>query len=148
MRKTALILDADSPFGEAAAEALWNAGWSIRIFEGEVSSLRHAAKDMDVIVTSDTTHGTQQHRHIQMAARTGTPTVILPLQIGSATSVRSQMQVAQSYRAQGIAAVCLSTEDLEDVLFAHVLSNAVAPPAHPVWSNTNTACGCENLRSA
>lgn len=144
MRKTALILNADSAFGDAAAEALWNAGWSIRIFDGPSETLQDAARDMDVIVTSDAAHDAHQHRPIQRAAQTGAPTVILPLNTGSAQAVQSQMQIAQGYRAQGIAAVCLSMEDLEDVLIAHVFDNAVTAHAGAAIPGKLLLQGCQH----
>jgi nucleoside-diphosphate-sugar epimerase len=50
MQKTSLILGANGRFGRAAAEAFWNAGWRVRIFDRATDRLPDAARGADVIV--------------------------------------------------------------------------------------------------
>lgn len=50
MTGTVLILGANGRFGRSAAEAFWNAGWRVSVFDRSVDDLQSAAKGMDVIV--------------------------------------------------------------------------------------------------
>ena len=45
-----LILGAKGRFGRHAAEAFWNAGWQVRLFDRASGNLMAAAQGMDVIV--------------------------------------------------------------------------------------------------
>ena len=47
---SALILGATGRFGRNVAEAFWNAGWSVRLFDRTTDDLDTAAKGIDVIV--------------------------------------------------------------------------------------------------
>lgn len=49
---TVLILGASGRFGRHAAEAFWNAGWTLRSFDRSRDSLSEAAKGVDVIVNA------------------------------------------------------------------------------------------------
>ncbi|MFK7940354.1 MAG: hypothetical protein AB8B82_13325 [Roseovarius sp.] len=81
MPKTVLILDADSPLGDAAATTLWNAGWAIHLFDGPPAALAQSAKGVDVIVANtDDPTGPTPHQ-IQAAAQACGATVIAPLSI-------------------------------------------------------------------
>ncbi len=50
MQQTVLILGGTGRFGRAAAEAFWNAGWRVRVFDRKVDRLPEAALGADVIV--------------------------------------------------------------------------------------------------
>jgi len=50
MASTALILGGSGRFGRAAAEAFWNAGWKVRIFDRKEDRLPEAATGADLIV--------------------------------------------------------------------------------------------------
>ncbi|SNT34623.1 hypothetical protein [Antarctobacter heliothermus] len=47
---TVLILGGNGRFGRNAAEAFWNAGWRIRLFDRAEDDLAQAAQGADVIV--------------------------------------------------------------------------------------------------
>ncbi len=47
-----LILGASGRFGRNAAEAFWNHGWTVKIFDRERDDLNELAKDADVIVNA------------------------------------------------------------------------------------------------
>ena len=50
MTKTVLILGANGRFGRNAAEAFWNAGWTVRRFDRQTDQLDRSAEGADVIV--------------------------------------------------------------------------------------------------
>lgn len=50
MQRTVLILGATGRFGRATAEAFWNAGWRVRVFDRAHDRLPDAAMGADVIV--------------------------------------------------------------------------------------------------
>lgn len=50
MTGTALILGGNGRFGRSMAEALWNAGWRLRLFDRGRDDLHRAAQGTDVIV--------------------------------------------------------------------------------------------------
>lgn len=50
MTGTVLILGASGRFGRTAAEAFWNAGWRVSIYDRTTKDLESAARGMDVIV--------------------------------------------------------------------------------------------------
>ena len=50
MQQTVLILGGTGRFGRAAAEAFWNAGWRVRLFDRTTGRLPDAAIGADVIV--------------------------------------------------------------------------------------------------
>lgn len=52
MSDTVLVLGATGRFGRHAAEAFWNAGWSVRIFDRKRDDLVTAALGADVIVNA------------------------------------------------------------------------------------------------
>ncbi len=52
MTKDALILGATGRFGRHAAEAFWNAGWRVRLFDRHADDLTEAAQGADVIVNA------------------------------------------------------------------------------------------------
>lgn len=50
MTQTVLILGANGRFGRHAAEAFWNRGWRVRLFDRATDDLTEAADGVDVIV--------------------------------------------------------------------------------------------------
>ncbi len=52
MTKTALILGPTGRFGRHAAEAFWNAGWRVRLFDRKTDRLPQAAIGADLIVNA------------------------------------------------------------------------------------------------
>lgn len=52
MTGTVLILGASGRFGRHAAEAFWNAGWQVRVFDRSKDDLTSAAAGADVIVNA------------------------------------------------------------------------------------------------
>lgn len=50
MQQTVLILGGTGRFGRAAAEAFWNAGWRVRVFDRKADRLPDAALGAEVIV--------------------------------------------------------------------------------------------------
>lgn len=85
MRKSVLILGATGRFGRHAAEAFWNAGWSIHAFDRKSDDLMRAAQVSDVIVAawnpaySDwAAQVLPLHRQIIAAAQASGSTVIVP----------------------------------------------------------------------
>ncbi|MBT8457401.1 MAG: epimerase [Rhodobacteraceae bacterium] len=52
MSGTVLILGANGRFGSHAAEAFWNAGWRVRIFDRSVDDLMVSAQGVDLIVNA------------------------------------------------------------------------------------------------
>ena len=50
MSQTVLILGASGRFGRNAADAFWNAGWNVRLFDRTTDTLMQATKGVDVIV--------------------------------------------------------------------------------------------------
>ena len=50
MTQIALILGASGRFGGAMADALWQAGWTLRLFDRATDDLQEAARDVDIIV--------------------------------------------------------------------------------------------------
>lgn len=50
MTGTVLVLGANGRFGRSAAEAFWNAGWRVSVFDRSTDDLESAARGIDVIV--------------------------------------------------------------------------------------------------
>lgn len=85
MAGTVLILGATGRFGRNAAEAFWNAGWSVRNFDRKADDLNRAAADVDVIVHAWNPPYDQWQkavpdltRQVIEAARQNNATVIIP----------------------------------------------------------------------
>ncbi len=139
MSGTVLILGASGRFGRHAAEAFWNAGWRVRVFDRAADDLTTAAMGADVIVNGwnpkyadwerDVPRLTEQ---VIAAARASRATVIIPGNVyvygkGSpevlsaetphrATNplgrVRRSMEIA--YREAGVRTVILRAGDFID----------------------------------
>ena len=82
---TALILGANGRFGRSAAEAFWNAGWTVKTFDRKTDSLNDAARDVDVIVNGWNplypdweAHVPALTRDVIAAAKQNDATVIIP----------------------------------------------------------------------
>lgn len=86
MPKSVLILDVNSPLGDAATETLWNAGWAIQLFDGPPGDLERRAKGVDVIVASTGTCCGPTPDQIQAAALACGATVIAPLDVTKTAS--------------------------------------------------------------
>lgn len=52
MEKNVLVLGATGRFGRHAAEAFWNAGWQVRLFDRTTEDMSEAARGADVIVNA------------------------------------------------------------------------------------------------
>ncbi len=85
MTGTILVLGATGRFGRNAAEAFWNAGWRVRLFDRAQDDLMQAARGADVIVNGWNpayTHWAAQvpalTAQVIAAARVSDATVILP----------------------------------------------------------------------
>ena len=85
MSGTVLILGASGRFGRHAAEAFWNRGWRVKIFDRHADELVEAAKDVDVIVNAwnppypDWEHDVPKlTEQVISAAQSSRATVILP----------------------------------------------------------------------
>ena len=139
MHKSVLILGASGRFGRHAAEAFWNAGWNIHLFERNREDLMQAAAVADVIVagwnpayTDWATQVPAQHARIQAAARASGATVILPGNLyvyapdtplpwgpGRAHDAanpmgRLRVELEQSYRQSGVQTIVLRAGDFLD----------------------------------
>ncbi len=98
MTGTVLILGANGGFGRAAAEAFWNAGWTVRRFDRSRDRLPEAATGADVIVNGwNTPYPTWQVELPKLtetvieAARASGATILQPQNIyvyGSASPTR------------------------------------------------------------
>jgi len=85
MSGTVLILGASGRFGRHAAEAFWNRGWRVRIFDRAKDDLIDAAQGVDVIVNAWNPPYTEWAREIPEltrrvieAARASGATVLIP----------------------------------------------------------------------
>lgn len=85
MSGTVLILGASGRFGRHAAEAFWNAGWQVRLFDRETDDLAKAAIGADVIVNAWNPPYTRWARQVPRltqaviaAARASGATVLIP----------------------------------------------------------------------
>ena len=139
MQKSVLILGASGRFGRNAAEAFWNAGWSIRSFDRRHDDLNEAAQGADVIVAAWNpaypdwaAQLPQLHARIQEAARRSGAMVVIPGNVyvygeqtpapwreGSAHAAanplgRLRVGMEQSYRDSGVQTVILRAGDFID----------------------------------
>ncbi len=85
MQKTVLVLGATGRFGRHAAEAFWNAGWTVQLFDRRRDDLMKASRGADIIIAAWNppyplwrTHLPRLHAEVQAAARTSGATVLLP----------------------------------------------------------------------
>ncbi len=85
MEKNVLILGATGRFGRHAAEAFWNAGWHVRLFDRATDDMSKVARGVDVIVNALNppydeweTQVPQITSDVIGAAQTSGATVIIP----------------------------------------------------------------------
>lgn len=85
MKKTVLILGATGRFGRHAAEAFWNAGWHVRLYDRGTDDMSAVARGVDVIVNALNppyadweTQVPQITSDVIGAAQTSGATVIIP----------------------------------------------------------------------
>lgn len=85
MSGTVLILGATGRFGRHAAEAFWNAGWNVRIFDRTTGNLDGSAEGADVIVNGWNPRYTEWASEVPtltdrviQAARSSGATVLIP----------------------------------------------------------------------
>lgn len=139
MRKSVLILGASGRFGRHAAEAFWNAGWSIRAFDRARDDLERSAEGAEVIVAAWNPlypNWAEQvpalHARILKAARNSGATVLLPGNVyvyGAQTPApwgadtphnatnplgRIRVDMEQSYRDSGVQTILLRAGDFID----------------------------------
>ncbi len=139
MQKTVLVLGATGRFGRHAAEAFWNAGWTVRLFDRAHDDLMTQAQGADIIVAAwnPPYHLWEQelpglHTRIQAAARSSGAAVLLPGNVyvyGPDTAKpwsettrqapptalgRIRKQVEQSYRDSGVQTILLRSGDFLD----------------------------------
>ena len=139
MTGTVLILGASGRFGRTTAEAFWNAGWQVRVFDRATDDLMTAAKGADVIVNGwnpaypdwarDVPGIT---RNVIAAARASGATVIFPGNVyvfgdgsepvlGKTTPHRAanplgriRIEAERAYREAGIRVITLRCGDFID----------------------------------
>ncbi|MDM8164837.1 sugar nucleotide-binding protein [Roseovarius sp.] len=139
MQKSVLILGASGRFGRNAADAFWNAGWSIRSFDRRRDDLNEAARGADVIVAAWNpaypdwaAEIPALHARIQDAARLSGAMVLIPGNVyvygaqtpapwredtpHNATNPLGELRIGmeQSYRDSGVQTVILRAGDFID----------------------------------
>lgn len=139
MQQTVLVLGAQGRFGRHAAEAFWNAGWNVRLFDRARDDLDQAARGADVIVAAWNpaypdwaAQMPGLHRRIQNAARASGATVIVPGNVyvfGATTPPpwgchsphaatnplgRLRIEMEDSYRQSGVRTIVLRAGDFID----------------------------------
>ena len=139
MTGTALILGASGRFGKHAAEAFWNAGWQVRIFDRQADDLMRTAEGADVIVNGwNAPYSEWAHeipamtRDIVEAASASGASVLIPGNIygygeGSPALIgpdapkqasnplgRIRNEMEEAYRASGVQTIILRAGDFLD----------------------------------
>ncbi|KZY29372.1 epimerase [Roseovarius sp. HI0049] len=139
MQKSVLILGASGRFGRNAADAFWNAGWSVRAFDRRKDDLNDAARGADVIVAAWNpaypdwaAQMPTLHARIQDAARLSGAMVLIPGNVyvygehtpapwseetpHDAANPLGQLRAGmeQSYRESGVQTVVLRAGDFID----------------------------------
>lgn len=141
MSGTVLILGASGRFGRHAAEAFWNAGWRVRIFDRTTDDLNDAAQGTDVIVNAWNPKYTDWERDLPAltqqvikAARLADATVIIPGNIyvygrGTPEKITAEtphratnplgcvrINLEAAYRSSGVKTIVLRAGDFIDTL--------------------------------
>lgn len=134
-----LILGQSGRFGRHAAEAFWNAGWRVRVFDRRTDDLMDAAKDADVIVNGWNPPYPEWARTVPRltadviaAAKASGATVIVPGNVyvygkgapenltaatpHAATNPlgRIRIELEEAYRASGVKTILLRGGDFID----------------------------------
>ncbi|WGW04723.1 Rossmann-fold NAD(P)-binding domain-containing protein [Tropicibacter oceani] len=154
MTGTVLILGAKGRFGRNAAEAFWNAGWRVTLFDRASDDLMQAARGMDVIVNGwNPAYPDWQSQLPQLtaqviaAARASGATVILPgnvyvfgkdapqvfgpetPQLANNPMGRLRIEMEQSYRDADIPTILLRAGDFLDTeTSGNWFDRIMAPP--------------------
>ena len=140
MTQTVLILGASGRFGRNAAEAFWNAGWRVHLFDRKTDDLMKAAQGVDVIVNGWNPSYTDWAAQLPgltaqviAAAKVSDATVIIPgnvyvfgkdapEQFGPDTAQTAKnplgqlrIQMEARYRASGLRCIVLRAGDFLDV---------------------------------
>ncbi|WP_417207830.1 epimerase [Antarctobacter sp.] len=136
---TVLILGGNGRFGRNAAEAFWNAGWRIRLFDRAKDDLTQAAQGADVIVNGWNPAYTDWAamvpsltEQVIAAARASGATVIVPGNVyvfgkdapdhfgpdtahGATNPLgRTRIEMEAAYRASGVPVILLRAGDFLD----------------------------------
>lgn len=123
MSGTVLILGATGRFGRHAAEAFWNAGWRVRVFDRAEGDLVNAAMGADVIVNAwnpahdrwedDLPHLTQR---VIDAAQASGATVLIPSHLNPARHRLERVRIGMedTYRRSGVRTIILRSGDFID----------------------------------
>ncbi len=153
MTGTVLILGATGRFGRNAAEAFWNAGWRVRLFDRKTDDLTAAADGADVIVNGwnlpypDWAAGLPRlTRQVIAAAEASGATILLPGNVyvfgtdaperlaadtpHAATNGlgRVRIEMEQAYRNCSAQVICLRAGDfLDDAASGNWFDRMMAP---------------------
>lgn len=139
MQQTVLILGASGKIGSNAAEAFWNAGWNVRLFDRKTNDMTDAAKGANVIVNGlnpPAYHDWERTipaitAQVIAAAKASGATVILPgniynfgnqpgtldentPQIATHKKGRVRITMEQTYRAAGVQTIILRAGNFID----------------------------------
>ncbi|MFN3209502.1 MAG: epimerase [Roseovarius sp.] len=139
MQKTVLVLGATGRFGRHAADAFWNAGWTVRLFDRTQDDLVTQAMGADVIVAAWnppfhqwTAQLPRLHARVREAARASGAAVLLPGNIhvydpdtpapwseGTPHSPRTSLgrlraRIEQEYRDSDVQTILLRAGDFMD----------------------------------
>lgn len=139
MTSKVLILGAGGRFGRTAAEAFWNAGWTVRRFDRRTDDLATEARDVDVIVNAWNPPYDRWEAEVPAltsrvieAARAGGATIILPGNVyvfgedapetfshttphmARNTLGRVRVDLEEAYRRSGVRTIVLRAGDFID----------------------------------
>jgi len=139
MSGTVLILGATGRFGRNAAEAFWNAGWNVRVFDRSKDDLNAAVQGVDVVVNGWNPPYTAWARDVPeftkaviAAAKVSGATVIIPGNVyvygaGSAAVLKKdtphaaanslgqiRIQMEAAFRDAGVKTIVLRAGDFID----------------------------------
>lgn len=139
MTQTVLILGGRGRFGRNAAEAFWNRGWRVKLFDRATDELTTAAKDADVIVNAWNPPYPQWETEVPAltemvieAAKANDATVIVPgnvyvygpdapAQLSASTPHnatnplgRVRIEMEDAYRKSGVQTIILRAGDFID----------------------------------
>ncbi len=139
MKQTVLILGASGKIGSRAADAFWNAGWQVRLYDRKAGDMVDAAKGADVIVNGlnpPAYHDWERTipeitAQVIAAAKASGATVIIPgnvynfgdqpgvldentPQLAQTKKGRVRVEMEQSYRAAGVQTIVLRAGNFID----------------------------------
>ncbi|WP_050772402.1 sugar nucleotide-binding protein [Sagittula stellata] len=154
MTGNVLILGATGRFGRNAAEAFWNAGWRVSLFDRRTDDLMQAARGMDVIVHGWNPAYTDwiaelpgQTTQVIAAARASGATILLPGNVyvfgadapsdfgpdvphaATNTLGRVRIEMEEALRASGVRVIILRAGDFLDTeASGNWFDKQIAPP--------------------